>query len=1598
MGGWFDDLDGVVHAVTHPASLVPDAEHGLGSLIDDGAHALGSGLSAVGLGGAGQWVDRAGDDVANFLGAQVPEEQLGQTSDPAELIHGDPAALRSAAARLRAFSSAFAETAAGLDGLEPDSWTGAAADAFRARYAPQPGRWRDAATGCGEGAGALESYAGTVTWAQGQASDAIDVYEQGQRVTAAAVTAYDGRVAAYNKAARSYDEALAAGRGIGPRPAEPGAFTDPGAALRERAQQILAAARAERDRSGAAAAAKVRAAADLAPAEPSFSQRLLDDVGDFGQADTLAGVSFGSGILTGAADILKTARAVNPLDPWNVTHLAEYGAGMSAMAAGLVHDEMHPMDALQGLVGTGWGSDPAQAAGKLVPSLLLAAATDGAGDAANAARVPEDDMTLLGDPIDVASGDVVLAQTDLTLAGIHPVTVRRVHRSSYRAGRWFGRSWASTLDQRLEVSERAVCFAGADSAVLRYPVPGADGEPVLPVTGARWPLARHGDGYTVTDPQAGLVYRFEPRSGHYVSAAGHGDLPLVSITGRSGHRIGFEHAADGAPLSVTHDGGYRVLVLVAGSRVTGLDLAGAGPSGGDLPLIRYGYDDAGNLAEIINSSGRPQRLSYDVDGRLTGWQDRNGWSYRYGYDEQGRCVRGEGPDGTLSAALSYDRDRLVTTHTDAAGAISIYELTDRYQVCAASDPAGHVTRSDYDASGRLVSRTDPLGRTTTWSYDGAGNLAAITRPDGSRVTASYDGANLPVLVTEPGGALWRQDYDAAGNLVRCAAPGGAVTRYSYDPRGHVERVTGPTGAVTRVTCDAAGLPAEATGPDGSVTRWERDGFGRVVAFTEADGAVTRLAWTFEGQLASRTFPDGTAERFSYDGEGNLVAHVSPAAGLTRVEYASFDQIAARTGPDGTRAEFTYDRCLRLTEVRVGGLAWRYDYDPSGRLMAETDVNGAVTRYARDAAGQVIGQVNAADQEVSYGYDLLGNLISRTAGGAVTSFGYDASGLLVHAACPDAVLAVERDAAGRVTAEACNGLAVLSSYDACGRRLRRVTPSGAETVWAYDVAGRPSALRAGGRELRFGYDVVGRETNRDLPGGVRLGQEFDPVGRLAAQVLTAPAPLAVPALLPPSAPPGLSVPPDPSAATPPFAPSPPGPERVLQRRGYSYRADGILSGVEDLLAGPRRFTLDPAGRVTGVHGPGWDEAYGYDPAGNITAATWPAPPGPAAAWAGPGVQGAREYTGTLITRAGDIRYRHDAQGRITTRQHVRLSRKPDTWQYTWDADNHLVSVTTPDRATWRYLYDPLGRRLAKQRLSADGQVTEETRFTWDGPVLAEQSTLGTVAGSPRPAWLAAPGGDAGAADRVITWDYQPGSFTPLAQREHASWRRAPQSQVDQEFYAIVTDLIGAPAELVGPDGTLAGFQQHTLWGTTLWKPGGAATPLRFPGQYADPETGLHYNNHRYYDPLTGRYLTPDPLGLAAAPNPHTYVPNPTIATDPLGLIDDLCSPAGQDPQTLPSSGKLFVATGRGTVYDIPAGWVGRTADNGKGLVFQPPGAVGNQDAIRIMGPTAKYPEGYVRVYNSAPPNGQPIDVFGKPGPQSATHISQLYRGPWPVWPG
>lgn len=98
--------------------------------------------------------------------------------------------------------------------------------------------------------------------------------------------------------------------------------------------------------------------------------------------------------------------------------------------------------------------------------------------------------------------------------------------------------------------------------------------------------------------------------------------------------------------------------------------------------------------------------------------------------------------------------------------------------------------------------------------------------------------------------------------------------------------------------------------------------------------------------------------------------------------------------------------------------------------------------------------------------------------------------------------------------------------------------------------------------------------------------------------------------------------------------------------------------------------------------------------------------------------------------------------------------------------------------------------------------------------------------------------------------------------------------------------------------------------------------------------------------------------------------------------------------LPSSGRTFVGTGRGTVYDVPAGWGRREADNSAGSVYQRPGSSLDSNSVRIMQPTDLNPDGYVKVTNA---HNQPVTPFGKLGSRAEVHIPQTYRGGFPAWP-
>ncbi|MEV6509294.1 putative T7SS-secreted protein [Streptomyces sp. NPDC051642] len=1411
-----------------------------GELVDKGTDAAGDALDKVGAHDLANKVENAGDRIASDLGATPGEQQLGQSDQPKNLVHGDAKAIRATAKHLTDFYTAFDKVGDGMRKLNSSSWQGEAANAFREKFAMHPTKWLQAADACDAAGKALSSYAETVEWAQGQARDAIDLYGPGKRAS----DEYKAKLKTDTAEAKKQEPT-----------------TDPGAAAVQRAHEILNEARRQRDEAARTAASAVRKALAHAPAEPPPLTQLKADAVDGYQAVNTEILHFDAGVVKGTAGILNFARGLNPMDPYNITHPAAYVQNVNMTLAGLVSTAAHPERAAKTMLDD-FMKDPSEGTGRLIPNLF----GDGAGleaafgraalkegmesavetgvqrsarDAAGAGRKgatenPEgtsrrpEETVCERDPIDVATGHMVLPQTDISLPGSLPLVLKRSFNSAYRAGRWFGSTWSSTVDQRLEIDSEGIVFITEDGLLLAYPHP-APGLPTLPGHGPRWPLNREDGGYTITDPDSGRVWHF---------ADSGADLAVLEqLDDRNGDWITFEYDADGTPLGVAHSGGYELKFTTDEGRITALILTGAVSDGSPQEILRYGYTD-GHLTEVTNSSGRPLRFACDEHGRITSWTDTNDSRFDYVYDDEDRCTHQSGVAGHLNSTFTYDTTdpetgHRVTTITNSLGHTARYLVNDRAQVTAEIDETGSVTHYRRDRHNRLLSQTDALGHTTAFSYDETGNLLTVTRPDGRESRAEYNELGLTVRLVNPDGTVVRQTYDDRGNRTSVTDPTGHTTHFAYDDSGHLTKVTDPLGRATTVHCDRTGLPLEITDPLGGVTRYERDSFGRPVTFTDALGAATHLEWTTEGHLSRRTAPDGTTESWTYDGEGNCTSHTDQLGGVSHFEYTHFDLLTSRTGPDGVRHEFFHDTELNLTRVtNPQGLTWSYDYDAAGRLITETDFDDRTLTYTLDATGHLTTRTNTLGETIEFERNALGQVTRKNAAGQVTTYAYDMTDALAQATGPDTTLTVLRDRHGRVRSETVDGRELTYTYDEFGRRTGRTTPTGGTTTWSYDAAGRRTGMTASGRSIDFTYDEVGRELARRVSELLTLEHTFDAAGRLTTQSVT--------------------------AST----------GRSLQHRAYTYRADGNLTAIDDQLSGTRRFDLDAAGRVTAVHAANWTETYAYDEAGNQTQATWPT------AHPGQEATGAREYTGTRITRAGNVRYEHDTLGRITLRQKTRLSRRPDTWRYEWDAEDRLTRVTTPDGTRWRYTYDPLGRRTAKFRLAADAEtVVEKVLFTWDGTTLCEQTT--TSADLPNPV--------------ILTWDHQ--GLSPMAQTERITTADAPQQEIDSRFFAIVTDLVGTPTELIDEQGDIAWHTRSTLWGTTAWAADSTTyTPLRFPGQYFDPETGLHYNYFRHYDPETARYIVSDPLGLAPADNPVGYVNNPHTWTDPMGLTP--CPPRAE----------------------------------------------------------------------------------------------------------
>jgi hypothetical protein len=298
---------------------------------------------------------------------------------PEHLVPGDEPGLAALAATMRRYSDGCAQAERTLRSIEDGVWVGEAADVFRTHVEELPAKLGAAATAFSEAERAVHRFVDELHEGRRQARRAVELYAAAEELT----DRWEQDRAEHRAAVQQY---RAAHPGILVDPVDAGlrppVSYDPGAEDRTRAERLLADAQADVGHAARQAAATLRAAGELAPDEPGLLSRAVGQVGQFliGAGEALYGL---------AEFAFKLSPTYLLIDPEG---FIENAVGLGQ---GLLYGLQHPKEFGKALLDWDtWATNPARALGHLVPDLLLALATGGAGTAAvrtaRAGRVVDD--------------------------------------------------------------------------------------------------------------------------------------------------------------------------------------------------------------------------------------------------------------------------------------------------------------------------------------------------------------------------------------------------------------------------------------------------------------------------------------------------------------------------------------------------------------------------------------------------------------------------------------------------------------------------------------------------------------------------------------------------------------------------------------------------------------------------------------------------------------------------------------------------------------------------------------------------------------------------------------------------------------------------------------------------------------------------------------------------------------------------------------------------------------------------------------------------------------------------------------------------------
>jgi RHS repeat-associated protein len=456
--------------------------------------------------------------------------------------------------------------------------------------------------------------------------------------------------------------------------------------------------------------------------------------------------------------------------------------------------------------------------------------SEGYGEA-NAAT-PYHGRCLLGEPVNCATGNQVVSQTDLSVGGRGPgLNLTRTYNSRRAAIQAhmkfptpgpFGYGWTGTDSAHLVRSTPcwfkpyylgwvcgqpiAVVYEdnGASVGFVENEASFKAESPLVQAT-----LVKEGSDYIYTLPDqtkltfnsSGQLLARTDRTGNAITVNRSSEGTIESLGDAEGRKLTFAYNSEKEVESVTDPMGHTVKYGYEGGNLVSVTEAGE-----SSPRWRFKYNTAHELTEMTDGRGNTVMSEYE-DGRVIRQKDPLGRErkWKYGGTELKPETTITEPNGAVTIEKFNALD-LPTSVTHASGtsseASTTYEYDGSYNLVAVTDPNEHKTKYGYDAAGDRTSETNPLAQKTEWEYNSTHDVISMTMPDGEKTTIKRNAAGEPESISRPAPHETTQTTD-----------------YAYDSHGDLESVTDALGRTTKYEYDSYGDRTAEIDPEGDKRSW-----------------------------------------------------------------------------------------------------------------------------------------------------------------------------------------------------------------------------------------------------------------------------------------------------------------------------------------------------------------------------------------------------------------------------------------------------------------------------------------------------------------------------------------------------------------------------------------------------------------------------------------------------------------------------------------------------------------------------------------------------------------------------------------------------------